>query len=213
MSKANRGAGAGQRPGLGIAATAVLAVSTVLAAGAVLALDEPANEREALKACEKKMCEIVVKKEATGADFACTLSKTWNRSKIQEGIEKKRLTWGFGDARCTIDVSAKRETILAAVSKAEHSVEFAPQTVKCQVERDKEVTEVSVTLAPKITFKNGKAEKAWLNVKDIQAPTIIKGAIWTAAQIEDNFGLFHGDMIAEINEFIGQKCPKAMAAN
>jgi hypothetical protein len=197
----------------GVVAAIAFAASFAASTGSVRALDEPANEREALKACERQMCEMLVKKQTSGADFACTLSKTWKRTKIEEGIEKKKLKWGFGDARCTIDVQVKRGTIVDAVSKPAHSVEFEPQTVKCVVEREKEMTEVKVTLAPRISFKDGKAQKAWINVKKIEAPAIIRGAIWTAAQIEDNFGLFHGDMIAEINEFIGKKCPKAVAAN
>ncbi len=196
---------------IGVAAAALAAV--VIAAPRAHALEETPSEREQLKACEKKICEIFVGKQPTGADFACTLSKTWNKSKIQEGIEKKRLTWGFGNARCAVDVAVKRSDIVEAMSKPTHSVELAAQTVKCQVEREKETTEVNVTLAPKINFKDGKAEKAWLNVKQIEAPAVIRGAIWTAAQVENNFGLFHGEMIAEINEFIGQKCPKAMSAN
>ncbi len=190
---------------------AVLVISTlVFATGPAAALEETANEKDELKACEKRVCEIIVKKEATGADLACKLSKTWNKDKIQEGIEKKRLSWSFGNARCAIDVGMKREDIVAAMTKPEHAITMEPQTAKCQVEREKEVTEVSVTLAPKLTFKGGKADKAWLNVKQIDAPAVIKGALWTAAQIENNLGVFHGDMITGINEFIAQKCPKAM---
>jgi hypothetical protein len=202
--------------GKSVSLLAGLACGIVVAgAGAAEAqgLVEGASERDALKACEKKICEIVVKKEASGPDFACTLTKTWNKSKIQEGIEKKRLTWGFGNARCVIDVAMKRSDILEAMSKPAHTIELAPQTVKCQVEREKDALDVNVTLAPKLQFKDGKAEKAWLGVKNIEAPVVIRGAIWTVAQAEDYFGLFHGDMIAEINEFTGQKCTKAMASN
>ena len=194
--------------------TACVVAQTLAAAGAFAeGLEETASERDVLKACEKKICEIVVKKEASGPDFACTLTKTWAKAKIQEGIERKRLSWSLGNARCVIDVSMKRADILDAMSKPTHTIELPAQTVKCQVEREKDTLDVNVTLAPKLQFKGGKAEKAWLGVKDIQAPTVIKGAIWTVAQAEDYFGLFHGDMVAEINEFTGQKCTKAMAAN
>lgn len=191
----------------GLVAAAVLCLG---AAGAT-ALEETESERDALKACERQVCEIVVKKDASGSDFACTLSKTWNKSKIQEGIEKKKLSWGFGNARCSIDVTLARSEILSALSKPEHAVEFKPQTVKCEIEREKEVTEVSVTLAPKITFKGGKADKAWINVQKVEGPAVVRGALWTAAQAEDYVGLFQGELIAEVNEFIGQKCPKAVA--
>lgn len=198
---------------VGVAGTAIVAAVMLGAGGAAAQLEESNSERDTLKACERQICEIVVKKDAAGQDFACTLTKTWNRAKIQEGIEKKRLTWGFGNARCAADVAVKRSDIIEAMAKPEHIVELGPQIVKCQVERDKEVTEVAVTLAPRISFKGGKAVTAWLNVKQIDAPTVIRGAIWTVAQVENNFGLFHSEMISEINEFIGQKCPKALAAN
>ena len=194
-----------------------VACGVALAAGAgfanAQALAETVSERDALKACEKKICEIVVKKEAGGGDFACTLTKTWAKDKIKEGIEKKRLSWSLGNARCVIDVGMKRADILEAMSKPTHTIELAPQTVKCQVEWEKDTLDVAVTLSPKIQFKGGKAEKAWLGVKNIEAPAVIRGAIWTVAQAEDYFGLFHTDMVAEINEFTGQKCVKAMAGN
>lgn len=186
---------------------------TTLAAGPVLALDEAANEKDQLKACEKQLCEIVTKKPTSGSDLACALSKTWNKTTIKEGVEKKKLSWGFGDARCTIDVTAKREAIVDAVSKPDQTFEFAPHTIKCQIEREKEVTNVNVTVAPKISFKDGKATKALIGLKEIEAPTVVKGAIWTVAQAEDYLGLFHSDMLSEINELIGQKCPKVVAGN
>ncbi len=202
----------GRHLGAQLGAVLVLAISTfAVASGPAAALEEAAGEKEELKACEKRICEIIVKQEATGADLACKLSKTWNKAKIQEGIEKKRLSWSFGNARCAIDVGMKREDIVAAMTKPDHAINMELQTVKCEVEREKEVTEVSVTLAPKLTFKGGKADKAWLNVKQIDAPAVIKGALWSAAQIENNLGVFHGDMISGINDFIGQKCAKAMA--
>lgn len=178
-----------------------------------VALEETDKEREALKACEKQICEIFVKKEASGSDFACRLTKTWNKAKIQEGIEKKKLTWGFGSAQCVAEVAVKRSQIVEAMSKPSHTIELEPQTVKCQVEREKDTLDVNVTMQPRFQFKDGKAEKAWLNVKNIEAPVVIRGAIWTVAQAEEYFGLFHSEMISEINEFIGQKCPKAVAAN
>ena len=85
--------------------------------GTASALDEAASEKDVLKACEKQLCDIVAKKEASGADLACNLSKTWSKKVIEQGIEKKKQTWGFGDARCTIDVKATRASLVDAVSK------------------------------------------------------------------------------------------------
>ena len=175
------------------------------------AFEQPANEKEVLKACEQRLCEIIVEKQAAGEDLVCPLAKTWAQSKIKDGIEKRRLSWAFGDARCSVDLSAKRDVILGAVTKPEHALELPPHVVKCEIERDKEVTPINITLAPRIAFKNGKAETAWLNVKSIEGPAVVRGAIWTAAQVEDKIGVFHSDIISEINEFIEKKCPKALA--
>jgi hypothetical protein len=78
------------------------------------------------------------------------------------------------------------------------------------VEREKEVMKVSVALSPKFQFKAGKATKAWLGIGTIEAPTVVKGAIWTAAQLEDTFGIVHGDLLREINKFVYERCPKRL---
>lgn len=177
-----------------------------LAAGPALALDEKGDEKEQLKACEQHVCEIILKKETAGADLSCAIGKTWSKAKIKDGIEKKKISWGFGDARCGIEVKVTRAAMLDVLTKPESTLQVDKHTVKCEVERESEVTPISISLAPKITFKDGKAQKAWLNISDIEAPAVVKGAIWTAAKVEDTFGLFHSEMIEEINEFVHQKC-------
>lgn len=198
--------------GLALAAGSLLAGLMVLAPMPAGALDEKANEKELLKACEQSMCEIIVKKDAGGGDLKCQLGKTWAKSKIKDGIEKKKISWTFGDARCAIDLAVSRAAMLEALKNPNGSLEIPKHTIKCEVERENEVTPINVSLAPKITFKDGKAQKAWLNVSDIEAPAVVKGAIWTAAKVEDTFGLFHGEMIEEINEFVLQKCPQKYPA-
>ena len=194
------------------------AAAVVMGAMAAVALDsrpaqafeQPAGEKDALRACEKRLCDIVVNKQAAGDDLSCPISKTWLAEKIKDGVSKRRLSWAFGDARCTVELAAKRDSIIGAITKPEHSLELDTHQVKCEVERESEVTAINISLAPKIAFKNGKAEKAWLNLKSIEGPAVVRGAIWTAAQLEDTFGVFHGDMIEEINEFVAEKCPKAL---
>jgi hypothetical protein len=177
-----------------------------LVAGSALALDEKANEKEQLKVCEKQLCGIITTKDAAGADFKCDVSKTWNKAKIKDSIEKKKLAWSMGDARCAITVDLKRSQIVEALTKPELMLEFPQHTIKCEVERENEVTPISITLAPKIQFKGGKAEKAWINLKDIEAPAVVKGAIWTAAKLEDTVGLFHADILSEVNDFVTKRC-------
>jgi hypothetical protein len=174
------------------------------------ALEPDPQEREKLKACEKSICTMLTKKEAAGADLSCNLSKTWTKDQIKAGIEKKKVTWSLGDAQCSIDVKLTRAAIIDAVSKPEQTLDFGPHTVKCVVDREGTQTPISITMAPKVTFKGGQAVTALLGVKEIDAPSVVKGAIWTAATFEDNVGLFHADILKGINEFVGPKCSTAM---
>lgn len=187
-----------------------LLAASLLAAPA-LALEEGPKEKENLDACEKSMCELLVKKEATGGDLKCDLAKTWAKDKIKSGVEGKKISWSLGDARCSISLSAKRQDIVDALSKPTHELKLDPHTVKCEVERDKELTTINISMAPKLQMKDGKVEKAWLGIGTIEAPAAIKGAIWTVAQMEDTFGIFHSDLVKDVNKFIYEKCPKRLA--
>jgi hypothetical protein len=193
-------------------ATVGVALAVAMAVGGpAFGLEENAKEREVLKECEKRICSMVVKKEATGADLTCALTKTWAKDDIKEGIEQKKISWSLGDARCSLDLSVPRADIVNAVAKPAHTLDFPKHTIKCEVERDKEITPVKITLKPKIEFKDGKAVKAYLGLGEVEAPAVLKGAIWTVAKIEDTVGLFHGEIIGEVNKFVGAKCPKVLA--
>ena len=185
-----------------------LTVSGPMVVGA-WALEEDKAEKEKLEACEKDLCSILVKREA-GADLQCALQKTWAAAKIKEGVEQKKLTWGFGDVRCSMDVVAKRQDMIDALTKKDYEYKFPAQNVRCDIEREKEVMKVNVSLAPKFQFKDGKATKAWLGIGTIDAPSVVKGAIWTAAQLEDTFGIVHSDLLREINKFVYERCPKRL---
>ena len=190
---------------------AVLALACIMSSFSVtgvFALEEGKGEKQQLEACENDLCLILTKREGTGNDLRCSLQKTWAGTKIKQGIESKKLSWSLGDLRCSVQVEAKREDMINALGKPEFNLQLASHAVRCEVEREKEVVPVSVTLTPRIEFKNGNAVKAWLGIGDIQAPAVMKGAIWTAAQLQDTFGLFHGDLIREINKFVHERCPK-----
>lgn len=179
--------------------------------GPAAALEEGAKEKETLEACEKSLCELLVKKQPAGDDLKCDLAKTWGKDKIKAGVEGKKIGWSLGDARCSLSLTVKRQDVVDALTKPEYEFKVEPHTVKCEVERDKEITPINISLAPKIQMKDGKAAKAWLGISNIEAPTAVKGAIWTVAQLEDTFGIFHSDLIKDINKFVHEKCPKRLA--
>jgi hypothetical protein len=195
---------------LSAAVASALGLSALLTTDAA-ALEEGKGEKEQLEACERELCGILVKRDAAGGDLKCALQKTWAGSKIKQGVEQKKLTWGFGDVRCGVDLQAKRQELVDALTKPEFELKLSKHAIKCEIERDKEVMPISVALAPRFQFKGGKAVKAWLGIGEIQAPSVVKGAIWTAAQLEDTFGIVHGDLLREVNEFVHQRCPKRLA--
>lgn len=191
------------RLGTGLLALGLLAAL----AGPAAALDEPPGELEALKACEKRLCAMVLGKEPKGDDLKCDVQKTWASSTLEEG-KSKGVSWGFGDARCTVDLKLARKDVVAALTRPKHTVRVPPHDVKCVVEREGELKPVTARLAPKLTFKDGKADKVWINLETIEGPADVKSTIWTAAQLEDTLGLFHRPMIKSINKFLHRQCAR-----
>jgi hypothetical protein len=168
-------------------------------------------EKVQLKACEKAMCTIVTKKDAKGADLACKLSKSWTKDQIKDGVKKKQFSWGLGNARCNLEVNINRSAIINAMTKPEQVLDFGPHAVKCMADQDGKDTPINVNLAPKVTFKGGKAVSVVLAVKEIEAPGMIKTAIWSAATLQDKVGVFQKDILKAINEFTGTKCAEVMS--
>ena len=194
--------------------SAVLALALAMSgsiAGGALALEEAKDEKERLEACERDLCGILVKRAATGGDLKCNLQKTWAGTKIKQGVEEKKLIRTLGDLRCAVKLEAKQQELVDALTKPQFELKLATHTVRCEVEREKEVTQVSVALTPRFQFKDGKAAKVWLGLGEVQAPAVVNGAICTAAQLEDTFGVVHSDLVKEINRFVYERCPKRAA--
>jgi len=186
-------------------AAAVLAALAVL--GPAAALEEPAGEKRALKACEKRLCTMILEKPAEGADLACDIQKTWAKSSL-EGGKSKGVSWGFGDARCEVDLNLSRADLVSALTRPSFTVKIPAHQVHCVLERDGEIKPVKARLAPKLEFKKGKAEKVWINLEDIEGPDDVKSTIWTAAQLEDTLGIFHRPLIKSINKFLHRQCAR-----
>lgn len=180
-----------------------------LSASAALALDEQAGEKKAIEECERKLCMLLQKKEPNGDDLKCTLSKTWKRSTIKEA-DQATVQWGYGDARCSVQIDISRELMVAALTSVGKEYKFSvpEHTAHCVVEEGGETRPLTVKLAPKIVFKDGRAEKVWVNLKSIEGPSTIKSTLWTVSVLTDKIGLFHRPMVKAINGFINKSCPK-----
>ena len=118
------------------------------------------------------------------------------------------MRWGFGDARCTVQIDISRAPIVAAVTGKDSKFWVPAHTAHCIVEQDGQVKNLKATVAPKIVFKDGKAEKIWINLLNVEGPAGIKATLSTAAQLNDTIGLFHRAMLKSVNGYIYKHCPK-----
>jgi hypothetical protein len=190
-----------------VPALAGLLLSLAFAASPVSALEEQAGEKKAIDACDKRLCEILQQRNPAGEDLKCALTKTWARSTLKEA-DQRDVQWGFGDARCTVHINISRAKIIGALAGGTVKFWVPPHTANCIVEEDGKARTVTATVAPKIVFKDGKAEKIWINLLNVDGPAGIKATLTLAAQLNDSFGLFHRAMLKSVNSHIYKHCPK-----
>jgi hypothetical protein len=195
-------------PALGKAIAIAVLFSAAAGASPVDALEEQAGETQALKSCEERLCTMLLRKEPVGDDLKCELTKTWAKSTIKSA-DTKTLKWGFGDARCSVKLSISRTLVVEAMTREDFKLHVPQHTATCVVEENGQLKPMKATLAPKIVFKNGQAEKVWVNLIDIEGSTAIGDTLRAAAYLEDKLGLFHRPMIKSINRFIYKHCVKS----
>jgi hypothetical protein len=189
---------------------AAVVPAAVVAAPEAMAMEEQKGEEAAIQDCDKRLCSMLLERNPQGADLKCALTKTWAKSKIKEA-DSNKVSWGFGDARCTVEINLSREKMVAVLGEEGGTFRFAAHTAHCVVEQDGKLEKLTAVVAPKIVFRNGRAEKIWVNLRSIEGPSSITYTVQTAAQLADTFGLFHRQMIKSINRYIERHCPTTQA--
>ncbi len=177
------------------------------AAAPAVALKPEKGEETSLKTCEESVCRIILGKEAKGKDPQCDITKTWSKETIKKG-ESSAVSWAFGDTRCRANLKVDRGAIVAALTRDKFTLRSEPQTVKCVVEQDGKLHDLTAVAKPKLKFRNGKADKVWINLETIEGPENVAGTIRTIAAMEDKLGIFHGALIKSVNKFIHKRCAK-----
>jgi hypothetical protein len=199
MAAFEQAAGAIRAMAAALSMTAVLPVATLA--------DTEADEAK-LAQCGKDICAIIVSKKASGPDLSCDLTKTWQKAEIQKGADSKYLMWGLGSAKCSAKIKAKRSEIIAAVTAPEITFRLDKQSIACEIGAER--YELRATMAPELTFKQGATTAVSLHMDNIHGAPLIKGVVWTAATLEENFGILQKDMVREVNRFIKKECPKIL---
>ena len=187
---------------------AALAVATGLVTGpaAATALERQAGEAAALEDCNRRTCTMLQERKAAGDDLKCDLTKTWPQSTIKRA-DSLILRWGFGDARCSVQLHVKRTDIVDALTLPAYKLEASPHTAECAIEEAGAVRTIKATLSPKIAFENGKAKKIWINLISADGAPSLTRFLWVAAKLEDTTGLFQRAMVNAVNKYIYAQCP------
>jgi hypothetical protein len=190
--------------------TALLACTFLALALGDSARADREEEKKKLYQCAKDLCCIILSKNPKGPDLVCDVTKTWDKDQLQKGADSKNIGWGLGSATCSAKFTIKRADIVAALTSPEAKFKPGRQSVSCQVGTDQ--YPISATLSPELKFKNGTSTSGSLRIEDVQGAVLIKGAVWTAAQLERHFGIFEKDLVREVNRFLQKECPKWVTA-
>jgi hypothetical protein len=176
------------------------------AADSGMTAEEKTEKAERL-ACRVSLCKILRGKESTGGDIACHVARSWRKEHLSKLISSLKITWPYEGVKCWSDISLKRADLIKAASDPKVEITLDKHTATCTVGHDKgDATEFKFEMTPKVTFENGKATKAQVNWGKIEAPTLIKSALWTATAADNSVGLLSSTITEAINDFVGKQC-------
>jgi hypothetical protein len=170
---------------------------------------EPAalTEPERMRQCDRDACGIITNPSAEGAPLQCDIGQTWYKDDIARVVKKGRLSWPFGDARCTAKFEIGRALFAAPLKAATHTLKIPPQPVACEIDNAGARHVVSAKMGPVIEFENGKAKSVSLGIADIEGTAVIRNVVWAAWKFESTFGYFQADFVKAVNEYIIEHCP------
>ena len=164
-------------------------------------------EKESRKACKADICSAFRAKKSEGADISCNVVKSWRKEQLGKLVGKLKVSWPYGPVRCTSAINMKRADLVRAMTDDKVELQLDKHTVACVVEREKDgPTEVKFDFSPNVTFEKGKATRAKINWGKIEAPTVIKSALWTATAADNTVNMLSSTLVDDINDFIGKKC-------
>jgi hypothetical protein len=197
-------------PGLILFATAL----GVLATGA-LAQDPDAaltarmdKEKADRRNCKIAICDIARNRKADGPDVACSVVKTWPAAELKDQVLKGRLDWPWGHAQCKADIKLERKMLAESLAGGTVKAKLAKHAVNCTLDQKDGADKYSISFAitPTVTFAGGKATAATLSWSDIEGSALARGAVWSAATLDNNVGLFESATVDAINTFFGERC-------
>ena len=171
------------------------------------------KEKAERRGCKVEICGIARNKQADGPDVSCPVVKTWTASELKDNVLKGKLDWPWSNAQCKTDIKLERKMLSQALAGGTLDAKLAKHTVSCTLDQQGGADKYSITfsIAPTVSFAGGAATKATLNWSGIEGSALAKGAVWSAATLDNNVGLFEGATVEAINSFFGGQCDEVKA--
>ncbi len=166
---------------------------------------EEKAEREARKSCKVAIC-AAMRNRKPGPDLSCNIIKSWRKEQLDKILSKARASWPWGRVSCSAPLKLSRDMLIKALADGKNEAKMEAHTIHCVVERKDGNADIKFQLAPLIKFENGKAVKASLNWGKIEAPTLVKSAMWTATATDNTFNVLQGMVVEDVNDFVTNKC-------
>ena len=182
------------------------AQDTKTAAATAPESEDEKKERETRKACALALCSTLHNQKPATGNVTCNVQKTWRKEHLVKIMERGKITWPWGNARCIGALKLDRATLIKSMTEPEFEAQFDKHDLRCQLEAEAEQYEVTLQIHPKVTFKQGKAVKAKLNWGKIEAPRLAKTALWSATAADNSFGVLQSVVVDDINDFIQTRC-------
>jgi hypothetical protein len=173
---------------------------------------EELAEKEARKACKMKICDIIATRDPNGDDVSCDIVKTWREEDIAKMLGGK-ISWPWGKAVCQSKLELPRAPLAKAMSEASYEIVMPPQKVRCTLAQktEGEPYAIEITMAPKVTFKDGKASEATINWGEASAPMFIYPLIYAGTGLDNSANVLGPEVVRMVNEFATKKCAEVKA--
>jgi hypothetical protein len=173
---------------------------------------EELAEKEARKACKMKICDIIATRDPNGDDVSCDIVKTWREEDIAKMLGGK-IGWPWGKAVCQSKLELPRAPLAKAMSEASYAIVMPAQKVRCTLAQKAkgEPYAVEITMAPKVTFKDGKASEATINWGEASAPMFIYPLIYAGTGLDNSANVLGPEVVRMVNEFTTKKCAEVKA--
>ena len=173
---------------------------------------EERAERDARKACKVEICSAFRNKKADGPDISCPVIKSWRKEALNKLVGRLKVSWPYGKIHCSSTVKLNRGDLVKAMTEDKFQSQLGKHEVVCTVEREKDgPSEIKFDFSPAVTFEKGKATKAKINWGKIEAPALIKSALWTATAADNTVNILSSTLVEDINDFIDKRCDEVKA--